>query len=188
MKRVKKSILENEYKTLMNFIENNPTMRENTKGNYKRLFTLLYYTGMRINEVSTLTCSDIQAGIENKSLVIKAHKQNKEREILLTPKAIKTLKLLFGDEEPQHKVIRPKGNPFNSVSSAGFIQEANKTIKKVLGDRYTSHSFRQGLITELGTKNINPKVIQAFIGHKNINTTMNYINPSENDIRQALQR
>ena len=188
MKKVKQTIQEQEYKTLINFVENNPTMRENTRGNYKRLFTLLYYTGMRINEVATLTCSDIQTGIKNKTLIIQAHKQKKEREVLLTPTAIKALKTLFDEEEPQHKVIRPKGNPFNSVSQAGFIQETNKTIKKVLGDRYTSHSFRSGLITELGIKNINPKVIQAFIGHKNITTTMNYINPSENDIRSALQR
>ncbi|OYZ23357.1 MAG: hypothetical protein B7Y23_10245 [Sulfurovum sp. 16-42-52] len=63
MKKLKKSIQEKEFKTLMNFTQNNPTMRENTKQNLTRLFTLLYYTGMRINEVPTLTIKDIQEGI-----------------------------------------------------------------------------------------------------------------------------
>jgi len=163
-------------------------MRENTKGNYQRLFTLLYYTGMRINEVSTLTNADIQEGIKNQSLIIKAHKQKKEREIYLSSKAIKELTILFDGLNPLHRVIKPRGNPFNSVSEQGFIQETNKTIKSVLGDRYTSHSFRSGMITELGIKAVNPKIIQEFIGHKNVATTMNYIKPTEADIRNALVR
>jgi len=189
MKRIKKPIHKKEYQTLINFIGSNPSMRQNTKDNYLRLFTLLYYTGMRINEVSTLTIQEVKEGIKNKALIIKAHKQNKEREIILTPKAIKELTPLFLDEgDGRYKVIQPRGDKTGSVSTAGFTIEANKTIKSVLGDRYTSHSFRSGLITELGMNSVNPKVIQSFIGHKNVTTTMNYINPSENDIRGALLR
>lgn len=189
MKKLKKSIQEKEFKTLMNFTQNNPTMRENTKQNLTRLFTLLYYTGMRINEVPTLTIRDMQKGIDNGELIVKAHKQKKERSILLTPVAIKELKKLFESEtDPEHKVIKVKANPFTTPSPVAFIARANAVIQSVLGDRYTSHSFRQGLITELGIKGINPKLIQTFIGHKNINTTMNYINPSEADIRNCLVR
>ncbi len=61
-------------------------------------------------------------------------------------------------------------------------------IQSVLGTRYTSHSFRQGLITELGAKGVNPKIIKEFMGHKDIKTTMRYIKPSEDDIRSALLR
>ena len=187
MKKIKKPIFKKEYKILMNYITNN-SMRENTKGNYLRLFTLLYYTGCRLNEISTLNIGDVQQGIKNKALIIQAHKQNKQREILLTPEAIKALNPLFADLNPDHKVIQPRGNPYNSVSVIGFIAETNKTIKKVLGLNYTSHSFRQGLITELGVSGINPKIIQTFIGHKSVQTTLNYINPSENDIRNSLIR
>lgn len=189
MKKLKKSIQEKEFKTLMNFTQNNPTMRENTKQNLTRLFTLLYYTGMRINEVPTLTIKNIQEGIGNGELIVKAHKQNKERSVLLTTVAIKELKKLFESEtDPEHKVIKVKANPFTTPSPVAFIARVNRVIQSVLGERYTSHSFRQGLITELGIKGINPKIIQTFIGHKNINTTMNYINPSETDIRNSLLR
>jgi len=189
MKKLKKSIQEKEFKTLMNFTQNNPTMRENTKQNLTRLFTLLYYTGMRINEVPTLTIKDIHGGIDSGELIINAHKQKKERSILLTPVAIKKLKKLFESEtNPEHKVIKVKSNPFSTPSPVAFIGRVNAVIQSVLGDRYTSHSFRQGLITELGIKGINPKIIQTFIGHKNINTTMNYIKPSETDIRNCLVR
>ena len=56
-------------------------------------------------------------------------------------------------------------------------------IQSVLGTHYSSHSFRSGIITELGNKGINAKIIQEFIGHKNVTTTMNYIKPSKDDTK-----
>ena len=62
-------------------------------------------------------------------------------------------------------------------------------MQKALGDSgYTSHSFRQGLISEFANKQINIKIIQGFIGHRDSKTTMRYIRPTENDIRGALVR
>lgn len=61
-------------------------------------------------------------------------------------------------------------------------------MKHVLGAGYTSHSFRQGLITEMGSRSVNPKIIQSFIGHKNINTTLGYIKPTSDDVKNALVR
>ncbi len=189
MKKLKKPITNKEFMVLMNYTQNNPSMRENTRNNFKRLFTILYYTGMRINEVPTLTVGDIQDGIENHELIIQSHKQKKERQVLLTPTSIKELKKLIESEtNREHKVIKVKSNPFTTPSPIGFIGRVNRVIQEVLGDRYSSHSFRQGLITELGVNGVNPKIIQTFIGHKNVSTTMNYINPSETDIRKSLLR
>lgn len=189
MKRIKKPIQLREFQTLINYIENNPTMRDNTRQNLKRLFTILYYTGMRINEVPTLTIGDIKDGIINAELIVKAHKQKTERSILLTPAAVKELTRLFESEtNPAHKVIKVKGNPYTTPSPVAFIARVNRTIQEVLGERYSSHSFRKGLITELGVKGINPKIIQEFIGHKSVNTTLNYIKPSKDDIRNSLSR
>jgi len=61
-----------------------------------------------------------------------------------------------------------------SINNIVFIQQVNKTIKEILGEGYSSHSFRQGLITEMGSKSINIKIISQFVGHKNVSTTMGY--------------
>jgi len=61
-------------------------------------------------------------------------------------------------------------------------------MKDVLGSGYTSHSFRQGLITEMGSKSINTKIISKFIGHSDVKTTMRYINPTDDDIVNAMVR
>ncbi len=188
MTKIKESIQIDEYNALMNHVKYSSTMRSNTKQNMSRLFTLLYYTGMRINEVPTLTIHEVLTGLSTGKLIIKAHKQKKERSIPLTPSAVSALTPLFIDAEPTHRVIQAKANPFNSISPIAFINRVNKTIQSVLGDRYTSHSFRQGLITELGVRGVNPAIIKQFIGHENIATTLRYIKPSDDDILNALVR
>ncbi len=188
MKKIRKPIQEKEFKTLLNYISSNPTMRSNTKENYFNLFTILYYTGARLNEIPQLTIEDLLLAIKKKELIIKAHKQKKERSIVLSDRAIKEFKKITEDQNPQHKVIKVKSNPFTTPSPISFIAKVNRVIQEVLGDRYSSHSFRAGVITELAVKGINPKIIQNFIGHSNINTTLNYISTSQEDIRNALVR
>jgi integrase/recombinase XerD len=188
MKKLRKPILEKEFRTLINYVQNNSTMRDNTRENYIRLFALLYYTGARVNEIPSLHVKDIFTALENKELIINAHKQKKQRLVQLSTQAIKELEKLFKDDNPSHRVIKVKGNPFATPSNISFISAVNKTIQSVLGTHYSSHSFRSGVITELGTKGVNPKIIQEFIGHKNVTTTMNYIKPSKDDIRNALLR
>jgi len=61
-------------------------------------------------------------------------------------------------------------------------------MKEILGEGFTSHSFRQGLITEMGNKSINIKIISNFIGHKNVSTTLGYIKPTDDQIKNSLVR
>ena len=188
MKKIRKPIQAKEFKILLNYISSNPTMRENTKNNYFNLFTILYYTGMRLNEVPQLNIQDLSKAIEKKELIIKAHKQHKERAIVLSDKAIREIKKITVDQEPKYKIIKVKGNPYTTPSPVSFIAKVNRVIQEVLGERYSSHSFRSGVITDLAIKGVNPKIIQNFIGHSSINTTMNYIKPSSDDTRNALVR
>jgi integrase/recombinase XerD len=69
-----------------------------------------------------------------------------------------------------------------------FIKQVNSKMKEILGNGYTSHSFRQGLITEMGSKQINAKIISKFIGHSDVKTTMRYINPTDEDLKNAMVR
>ena len=40
----------------------------------------------------------------------------------------------------------------------------------------------------MGSKSINIKIISQFVGHKNISTTMGYIKPTDEQIKEALIR
>ena len=193
MEKIKKSITAKEYKILMNYTRSNPNIRVNTRNNLLKIYTLLYYTGARLNELTQLRNSDILGVLEGKELIITTYKTKNERELFFTSNGIKEIRKIFSelgiyDEPSDYKLIRVKGKPYSTPNKIAFIQGINKAIREVLGDKYTSHSFRQGFITELGAKSVNPKIIQHFIGHRDIKTTMRYIKPTESDIINALVR
>jgi len=192
IKRIKENINELEYKKLIRFIKGDERLRSNTKLNLLRTFTLLYYCGLRINEVQKLTIKDIKELLQNYQVKIILSKTNSERKLYLSDDFKKDLNNLFDfNIENNDNLIITKGSNDSKrqgINPIVFIQQINKIIKEVLGSGFTSHSFRQGLITQMGTSGINVKIISNFIGHKNINTTMGYIKPTDNDIINSMVR
>ena len=191
-KKIKENITEVEYKKLMSFTRGNETLRNNTKLNLLRTFTILFFTGLRLNEVQELKIINIKNLIENKNVKIDISKTSTQRKLYLTNSFQKELLKLFDfkNELDDNKIIS-KGSDKNkrtSINKIVFIQQVNKTIKEILGEGFSSHSFRQGLITEMGSKSINIKIISQFVGHKNISTTVGYIKPTDEQIRGALVR
>ncbi|CAM3936040.1 tyrosine-type recombinase/integrase [Arcobacter cloacae] len=192
IKRIKENITEVEYKKLMSFIRGNETLRENTKLNLLRTFTILFFTGLRLNEVQELKIKDIKNLLQDGNVKIDISKTSTQRKLYLTNSFQKELVKLFDfkNEDDENKIIskgsdKNKRTPINNIV---FIQQVNKTIKEILGEGYSSHSFRQGLITEMGSKSINIKIISQFVGHKNVSTTMGYIKPTDEQIRETLIR
>lgn len=191
-KKIKENITEVEYKKLMSFVRGNETLRSNTKQNLLRTFTILFFTGLRLNEVQELKIIDIKNLLQNGNVKIDISKTSTQRKLYLTNSFQKELLKLFDFtiEDDENRIIS-KGSNKNkktSINKIVFIQQVNKTIKEILGEGFSSHSFRQGLITEMGSKSINIKIISQFVGHKNISTTMGYIKPTDEQIRDALVR
>ena len=191
-KRIKENITEVEYKKLMSFTRGNETLRNNTKLNLLRTFTILFFTGLRLNEVQELKIIDIKNLLKNGNVKIDISKTSTQRKLYLTNSFQKELLKLFDfkNELDDNKIIS-KGSDKNkrtSINKIVFIQQVNKTIKEILGEGFSSHSFRQGLITEMGSKSINIKIISQFVGHKNVSTTMGYMKPTDEQILNNLIR
>ena len=187
-KRNSKPILESQYKILKSYINGLDTF-QTTKTKWLRTLEILYMTGMRVTEILDLKIDDIQKSIEKEELTVFISKQQIRRNIPLTEKSVKILKKLIENEsDPKSYFVHKRNNTKSTLNPNSFTKEFNDLIQSVLGEDYSSHSFRKGIITELGVKGINPKIIQLFIAHKNVSTTLNYIKPTSDDIRNALLR
>lgn len=186
--KIKNNVTKTEYILLIENIKGS-NLREQTKRNLLFTYVLLYYTGMRLNEVQGLNVKDVIALLKD-DLIIHTDKTDSERKLYISEKGKRDIIKLLGEylNSPNDKVIQKLGHPNSSIHPISYINLVNKHMKKVLGDRFTSHSFRQGLITEMGARSVNPKIIQHFIGHKSIKTTLNYITPSKEDIQNSLVR
>ena len=192
IKRIKENITEIEFKKLKTIVRGNENLRENTKLNLLRTFTFLFFTGLRLNEVQELKIIDIKNLIQYGNVKINISKTSSERKLYLTNTFQKELVKIFDlkNENDDNRIIT-KGankNKKTSINNIVFIQQVNKIIKEILGTGFSSHSFRQGLITEMGSKSINIKIISQFVGHKNISTTMGYMKPTDEQILNNLIR
>lgn len=188
--KIRENITEVEYQKLLTYLRGKNNINKNTKENLQRTFILLYFTGMRINEVKQLKVIDILTILKNQELIIVTHKTSKERKLFFSKEAVKQIKKHFVFTESDSNtdyIIRAKGNPKKTPTALTYISQVNKFIQEALGHRYSSHSFRAGLITDM-SKSINPKFIKEFIGHSDIKTTMRYIKPTDDDLKQCLIR
>lgn len=192
IRRIKENITEVEFKKLMASVRGSESLRLNTKSNLLRTFVILFYTGMRLNELQDLRVKDIKELLENGTVKIFLKKTSSERKLYLTKDFKKQLEKLFDFdiEDDTNRVIskganKTKKTPINHIV---FIQQVNKFIKDILGTGYTSHSFRQGIISEFGAKGVNIKIISKFVGHSDVKTTMRYITPTDEDIMMNLVR
>jgi len=192
IKTIKENITEAEYKKLMNYTRGKENIRANTKNNYLRAFTILYYTGLRVNELQELRIRNIKELIEDGTTKIILPKTQSERKLYITDNFRKELIKLFdfSIEDEENRVIA-KGSSKNKrtgINVITFIDMINGIIQEILGSSYTSHCFRRGIITEMGSKGINTKIISKFVGHADVKTTMRYINPTDEDIQNSLVR
>ena len=192
-KRIKESVTELEYKKLMSAVRGDESLRPNTRDNLLRAFTILYFTGLRLNELQEMTLVHIKELLEDGETKLLLPKTKSERKLFAGDEFKKQLKKLFvfeTDTDLQIKVTS-KGSSRNkkeSIHPLTFIAQVNDVMKSILGAGYTSHSFRQGLISEMGAKGINAKIISKFIGHSDVKTTMGYIKPTDDDVKGAMIR
>lgn len=186
--RNSKPILEKEYKILKSYINGLETF-ETTKVKWIRSLELLYMSGMRVSEILDIKIKDIVDGIEKCELSVFVKKQKIIRHIPLSEKSVRILKkLIDGEIDLDGYFIHKRNSVRNNLNPIGFTKDFNQLIQLVLGKNYSTHSFRKGIITEMGLSGINIKLIQTFVSHKNVSTTLNYITPSSDDIRNCLLR
>lgn len=195
--KANRALKEKEFLQLMEFMNKDKDTRLSTLNKYKKIFTFLFYTGCRINEVLKLKTEDIQNILQHGKARILTTKTGRFkgqdfRTVYFSTTAIETIKEVFCDvlHNKESYCIRAWNNKDKEMNPIGLTNQINKYLEKVFGHKdFTTHSFRRGIITEMILdKDIKPEIVQAFIGHKNYATTTRYVKPSCEDIKANLVR
>ncbi|WP_434270586.1 tyrosine-type recombinase/integrase [Aliarcobacter cryaerophilus] len=120
-----------EYQKLLTYLNGIEDLTNNTKNNLRRTFILLYFTGMRVNEVKQLKVKDINTIFEKEELIIFTHKTRKERKLLFSKEEIKQIKKYFvfnDNSKDEDFIITTKGNTSKTLNSSTFIAKVNSFI------------------------------------------------------------
>ena len=114
--RIKESITEDQYKRLIAYTKGDESVKPFIKDRFLKIYTLLFYSGIRINEISQLRVKDLKAIIGTAEVKIITHKQKMERKLYFSNQAVTALKKVFAEDlmlEEDTKLIRKKTNPLH---------------------------------------------------------------------------
>lgn len=155
---------------------------------------LSFYAGLRACEIAGLRVGDVYEanGTVRDSFYLRAEqtKGGEGSTVLVNKKLAAALKR-YAERYPKH-CAKPDAPLIFSGKGGGFSAQTIVNLFAVLYEAAgitgaSSHSGRRQFVTSMAEKGINPRVIQILCRHKNLNTTMIYIDTNEGKLRKAVE-
>jgi integrase/recombinase XerD len=149
-------------------------------------FELMYSSGLRTGEVSRLNIEDID--FEDRVIIVRQSKFNKDRIIPVSEVAVKFLKLYLGKraKKKQEAVfIGHSGRLGGSTISSRFRMQLKKT--GYFREGLTAHSVRHSTATHLLENGADVRYVQELLGHSSIETTIIYTHMMHDNIKRIYK-
>jgi site-specific recombinase XerD len=154
----------------------------------KLIFYLLFYTGIRRNELLSLYWSDLN--LERSTLIIRNGKGKKDRIIPLHSNLKGLIDKYFESRLPLTDDALLVGQFGKRLSKASFVNIINYYLEASgLADKgYTAHSFRHSFATRLIESGVDIFKVQRLLGHASLDSTRIYINFNSSQMAKAVER
>jgi len=143
---------------------------ENKK--HKAILALAFSTGMRVSEVINLKIKNIDS--KRMLILVKNGKGRKDRYVPFSNVVLEILRDYFREYQPEEYLFNGQFRLQYSTASC------NKIVKKYIRPTAHFHQIRHSAATSLLENGTDVRVIQKFLGHKNVKTTEIYTHVSVN--------
>jgi len=142
----------------------------------RAILELLYATGMRVGEISSLKINAVDLATLTISVVGKG---NKERIVLFGSKALEAVRQyltvrpqLVRDQDPRFLFLNTRGRRF---SETRIRQMLNVYVQSIaLQKKISPHTLRHSFATHLLNSGADLRWIQELLGHSSLSTTQKY--------------
>lgn len=158
-------------------------LQKTTSLKYRAIFSLIYSTGIRINEAIHIKITDIDK--YSKTIFIKNGKGKKDRYVVLSDKILMFLREYYIEYRP--KVYLFENELKDEQLSERSIQIVFSQVVKQcrLNKTATIHTLRHSFATHLLESGVNIRHIQELLGHSDLNTTMRYTHVRSEALKQV---
>lgn len=158
----------------------------------RAILETFYATGLRVSELSRLTVHDVDT--EEQVLRIVQGKGGKDRNVPLTGAAAEAIDVYLQRARPRMRGARhspllflaPRGGRMHTstVNDIVHLWAKEAGIKR----RVTCHTFRHSVATHLLKGGADIRHIQAFLGHRSLQTTERYTRVEISDLKEVIRR
>jgi integrase/recombinase XerD len=143
--------------------------------------TTAYAAGLRASEVASLKVGDIDSS--RMVIRIEQGKGGRDRYVMLSLQLLDMLRAYWRLARPLHWLFpRQDGeHPIHPTTLNAACRSACAAAE--LGKRVTVHTLRHSFATHLLESGTDIRIIQALLGHRNVNTTARYAQVATSTIR-----
>jgi integrase/recombinase XerD len=154
-----------------------PTLRE------RAAMEIAYGAGLRLNEVLSLKLTDVDG--ERMILRVDQGKGRKDRNVMLSPKLLETLRTYWRQSRPRVWLFPGHGGKRHLHPT--ILQRAFKHAKEEarITKPVSFHSLRHTFATHLLESGVNVRTIQALLGHRSLGSTQRYVHVAGDYLRQT---
>ena len=177
-------------------------MIENISDRYyvrdRLVIELFWQTGLRRNELRNIQMDNLDQ--KNNSIRVYGEKTDEWRTVHYQPSLNRFLDLWIDNERPlmwdSEYLFPSKRAELISAREIGqTVRDAASEINEVVGEtqdghrklRISTHSLRHGHAVHALKSGVNVRAVQMQLGHKDIDTTMQYLRLVDDDVREAYQ-
>jgi integrase/recombinase XerC len=157
----------------------------------RALFELLYATGMRVSEISSLKLRDVEG---NRGMLRITGKGSKERTVFFGSNASSALhtylrtrnELVAEGENPTWLFLNSRGK---RLSETRIRQILDQYLKKLgMQKKISPHAFRHSFATHLLNAGADLRWIQELLGHSSLSTTQKYTHLNVQQLLETYNR
>ncbi len=191
-----KYLLEHEERALFKTLRDSKTATRD-----RTIIELILHTGLRIQEVRLLNVSDVFNGLTiREHLMVRAEtaKRCKAREVFLNSHVSKVLKAFIAYKRTRGESMEPQAPLFVSKKGGRIAQRSLQDmaekwfVRAALVDakgqaKFSFHSLRHTFAMKLRRRGVSLERVQKLLGHASLQATGIYLEPSREDLVEALQ-
>ncbi len=144
----------------------------------KLIIKTLFYTGMRVSELTNLKVSDI---IFDEQIIKIKGKGGKERIVPVPRHLLEELKIWVSNKNPSDRVFN-----ITSRHVERIIQRARE--RAGIEKKVTPHVLRHSLATHLLQKGIDIRYIQELLGHSSLSVTQVYTHVMPTHLKEIYRK
>jgi integrase/recombinase XerD len=157
----------------LNEVERLISVTQNIK--HKAILALAYSAGLRRQETQMIKPGDIDSARMQVRVV--QGKGKKDRNTILSPKALDLLRDYYKTERPKTFLFEPQGKKGVQLSEETLNAIVKNRAKKAgIRKEVSFHTLRHCFATHLLENGVNIRIIQELMGHVSIKTTSIYLN------------
>lgn len=145
---------------------------------HKTILMLLYYAGLRLNEVINLKWEYLDFGRD--VIHVKSGKGSKDR-IVFLHKHLKEM-LLKSNQYHDFISVSERGTKYDKRTIQQIVKYAVKRAE--IYKKVSPHTLRHSFATHLLEAGADIRYIQSLLGHKNLQTTQIYTHVANRDIKR----